>query len=187
MFCTRACGRGVAVPAAASGQTVLTLTDVLARAREQAPQVVSARLALEEARGRVTGASLPAVESGDRRQRWQPAGQQPAIDRPPPRCHADVRAVRSPGGPHRRRHCPTGSGRCHGRGNDARRSPRGCHVVLPGALCRRADTTPRRIRGAGRRHLPDGGSTPSRWRASRSRRQPRPLVARPRARRPRSR
>ena len=45
-------------PAAASGQTVLTLTDVLARAREQAPQAVSARLALEEARGRVTGASL---------------------------------------------------------------------------------------------------------------------------------
>jgi outer membrane protein, heavy metal efflux system len=45
-------------PGVASGQTVLTLTDVLARAREQAPPVVSARLALAEARGRVTGASL---------------------------------------------------------------------------------------------------------------------------------
>ena len=41
-----------------SAQTVLTLADVLARAREQAPQIVSARLALEEARGRLAGASL---------------------------------------------------------------------------------------------------------------------------------
>jgi cobalt-zinc-cadmium efflux system outer membrane protein len=36
----------------------LTLADVLARAREQAPQIVSARLALEESRGRLLGASL---------------------------------------------------------------------------------------------------------------------------------
>jgi cobalt-zinc-cadmium efflux system outer membrane protein len=36
----------------------LTLADVLTRAREQAPQIVSARLALEEARGRLLGASL---------------------------------------------------------------------------------------------------------------------------------
>ena len=36
----------------------LTLADVLARAREQAPQIVSARLALEEARARLLGASL---------------------------------------------------------------------------------------------------------------------------------
>lgn len=36
----------------------LTLANVLARAREQAPQIVSARLALEEARGRLLGASL---------------------------------------------------------------------------------------------------------------------------------
>src|SRR3990172_1338944 len=36
----------------------LTLADVLARAREQAPQIASARLALEEARGRLLGASL---------------------------------------------------------------------------------------------------------------------------------
>jgi outer membrane protein TolC len=35
----------------------LTLAEVLARAREQAPQIVSARLALEEARGRLLGAS----------------------------------------------------------------------------------------------------------------------------------
>jgi cobalt-zinc-cadmium efflux system outer membrane protein len=36
----------------------MTLADVLARAREQAPQVVSARLALEEARGRLAGAAV---------------------------------------------------------------------------------------------------------------------------------
>jgi cobalt-zinc-cadmium efflux system outer membrane protein len=42
----------------AAGQTVLTLSDVLARAREQAPAIVSARLAIEEARGRLVGASL---------------------------------------------------------------------------------------------------------------------------------
>jgi cobalt-zinc-cadmium efflux system outer membrane protein len=39
-------------------QRTLTLPDVLARAREQAPQIVSARLAMEEARGRLLGASL---------------------------------------------------------------------------------------------------------------------------------
>ena len=43
--------------AAAQGRA-LTLAEVLARAREQAPQVVSARLALEEARGRLLGASV---------------------------------------------------------------------------------------------------------------------------------
>ena len=36
----------------------MTLAEVLARAREQAPQIVSARLALEEARGRLVGASV---------------------------------------------------------------------------------------------------------------------------------
>jgi cobalt-zinc-cadmium efflux system outer membrane protein len=36
----------------------MSLAAVLARAREQAPQIVSARLALEEARGRLTGASV---------------------------------------------------------------------------------------------------------------------------------
>ena len=43
--------------AAAQGRA-LTLPDVLARAREQGPQFVSARLAVEEARGRLTGASV---------------------------------------------------------------------------------------------------------------------------------
>jgi cobalt-zinc-cadmium efflux system outer membrane protein len=46
-----------AATAAAQGRT-LTLAEVLARAREQAPQIVSARLALEEARGRLLGASV---------------------------------------------------------------------------------------------------------------------------------
>lgn len=45
-------------PAVARAQTVLTLAEVLARARAQAPQIVSARLALDEARGRLVGASL---------------------------------------------------------------------------------------------------------------------------------
>ena len=35
-----------------------SLADVLSRAREQAPEIVSARLALEEARGRLAGASI---------------------------------------------------------------------------------------------------------------------------------
>jgi cobalt-zinc-cadmium efflux system outer membrane protein len=43
--------------ASAQGRT-MTLGDVLARAREQAPQIVSARLTLEETRGRLLGASL---------------------------------------------------------------------------------------------------------------------------------
>lgn len=36
----------------------LTLADILARARERAPEVVSARLAVDEARGRLAGAAL---------------------------------------------------------------------------------------------------------------------------------
>jgi len=43
--------------ASAQGRS-MTLADVLARAREQAPQIVSARLALEETRARLVGASL---------------------------------------------------------------------------------------------------------------------------------
>jgi cobalt-zinc-cadmium efflux system outer membrane protein len=47
----------------------MTLAEVLARAREQAPQIVSARLALEETRGRLVGASLrfqtnPEIDAG---------------------------------------------------------------------------------------------------------------------------
>jgi cobalt-zinc-cadmium efflux system outer membrane protein len=55
---------------AAIAQTrALTLADVLARAREQAPQIVSARLALEEARSLLLGASLrfqtnPEIDGG---------------------------------------------------------------------------------------------------------------------------
>lgn len=44
-------------PAAADAETLrLTLSDALMRAREQAPRIVSARLALEEARARLLGA-----------------------------------------------------------------------------------------------------------------------------------
>jgi cobalt-zinc-cadmium efflux system outer membrane protein len=46
-----------AVSAAAQGRS-MTLADVLARARQQAPQIASARLALEETRARLVGASL---------------------------------------------------------------------------------------------------------------------------------
>lgn len=48
----------VQVGTAGAQSRPLTLPDVLARAREQAPQIVSARLALEETRGRLLGASL---------------------------------------------------------------------------------------------------------------------------------
>src|SRR5688572_2781784 len=48
------CQAGVA---AAQGR-VMTLPEVLARAREQAPQVVAARLAVEESRGRLAGTSV---------------------------------------------------------------------------------------------------------------------------------
>lgn len=44
--------------AVAAQSRVMTLAEVLARARERAPQIVRARLALEEARGRLSGASV---------------------------------------------------------------------------------------------------------------------------------
>ena len=42
----------------AAQSRVMTLAEVLARARDQAPQIVSARLALAESRGRLAGASV---------------------------------------------------------------------------------------------------------------------------------
>jgi cobalt-zinc-cadmium efflux system outer membrane protein len=45
-------------PARASAQRVLTLAEVLTTARERAPQIISARLGLAEARGRVVGAAV---------------------------------------------------------------------------------------------------------------------------------
>jgi cobalt-zinc-cadmium efflux system outer membrane protein len=58
--CTALALSGVVVlcPIVVLAQPALTLADVLARARAQAPQVVSARLAIDEARGRLLGASL---------------------------------------------------------------------------------------------------------------------------------
>jgi len=53
--CAIACA--FASVAAAQGRA-MTLSDVLTRAREQAPQIVSARLALEETRARLIGASV---------------------------------------------------------------------------------------------------------------------------------
>lgn len=43
---------------ASAQERSLTLADVLALARERAPQIVSARLALEETRTRLVGANL---------------------------------------------------------------------------------------------------------------------------------
>jgi cobalt-zinc-cadmium efflux system outer membrane protein len=54
-LCAVAC---VQTAVANAQDRTLTLTDVLARARERAPQIVSARLALEETRGRLVDASL---------------------------------------------------------------------------------------------------------------------------------
>jgi outer membrane protein TolC len=46
-----------------AAQRTLTLSEALARAREQAPQIVSARLVMEEVRGRLLGASLQFQEN----------------------------------------------------------------------------------------------------------------------------
>ena len=60
----------VCLPGAiASAQRSLTLPEAIAHAREQAPQIVSARLAIDEARGRLKGASIgltsnPEIEAG---------------------------------------------------------------------------------------------------------------------------
>lgn len=55
LVCVAACAK----PCVAQAQSEsLTFAEVLARARERAPQVVIARLALEETRGRLIGASL---------------------------------------------------------------------------------------------------------------------------------
>jgi cobalt-zinc-cadmium efflux system outer membrane protein len=69
--CAGAVWAAVCIQAGSAGaQTrVLTLAEVLTRAREQAPQIVSARLALEETRGRLLGASLrfqtnPEIDAG---------------------------------------------------------------------------------------------------------------------------
>jgi outer membrane protein, heavy metal efflux system len=48
----------ITTTASAQGVT-MTLAEVMARAREHAPAIVSARLAIEEARARLVGASLP--------------------------------------------------------------------------------------------------------------------------------
>lgn len=54
---------------ASAQNRTMTLAEVLARARERAPQIVNARLALEETRGRLLGASLrfqanPEIDAG---------------------------------------------------------------------------------------------------------------------------
>ena len=57
--CTALALAGVSLwSSAASAQTVLTLEEVLSRARTQAPQVIAARMAIEEARGNLLGASV---------------------------------------------------------------------------------------------------------------------------------
>jgi len=48
----------VLAPVSAGAQTTMTLSEALARARQVAPQIVSARLAIDEARARVVGADL---------------------------------------------------------------------------------------------------------------------------------
>src|SRR5262245_49036918 len=54
-----ACATVCVLAGTAGAQTrALTLADVLARARVQAPEIVSGRLAVEEARARLLGASL---------------------------------------------------------------------------------------------------------------------------------
>nr|MBP6704712.1 TolC family protein [Vicinamibacteria bacterium] len=69
-FCLVVCLPGTI----ASAQRSLTLPEALARAREQAPQIVSARLAIDESRGRLKGASValssnPEIDLGAGRRR----------------------------------------------------------------------------------------------------------------------
>jgi cobalt-zinc-cadmium efflux system outer membrane protein len=52
-------------PAVAHAQTMLTLQDVLTRARDASPEVVQARLAIEEARATLAGASIRAQTNPD--------------------------------------------------------------------------------------------------------------------------
>jgi cobalt-zinc-cadmium efflux system outer membrane protein len=52
-------------PSDARGQRVLTLADVLRTARERAPEIISARLALDEAQGRLMGASVRFASNPD--------------------------------------------------------------------------------------------------------------------------
>ena len=75
VVCTALALAGVVsmAPARAEAQRVLTLAEVMTTARERAPQIVSARLGLAEAQGRVVGAGVrpgnPEVDvaAGDRR------------------------------------------------------------------------------------------------------------------------
>lgn len=57
-LCAVVCVHASAGAYAQATARTITLAEVLARAREQAPRIVSARLAVEEARGRRLGASL---------------------------------------------------------------------------------------------------------------------------------
>ena len=56
-LCAAICVQAGVANAQTQGRT-MTFAEVLSRAREQAPQIVSARLAVEEVRGRLIGASL---------------------------------------------------------------------------------------------------------------------------------
>jgi cobalt-zinc-cadmium efflux system outer membrane protein len=73
-FTALAMAGGLTLPALAGAQDVLTLADVLARARADAPAIASARLAIDEARSQILGASVLSpfnpdlgVAVGDRR------------------------------------------------------------------------------------------------------------------------
>lgn len=55
--CAAICGQASLASAQAPART-MTFAEVLARARERAPQIISARLAVDETRGRLLGASL---------------------------------------------------------------------------------------------------------------------------------
>ena len=172
------------VRAAPSGQTVLTLADVLARARERGAAdrqcAAGARRGARPPGRRVRAA---AVEPRARRQRRQPPGQRHAIDRSAARRDPDVRAAGPPRRTDRRRDRPARSGRgaaVEVRTRDVLRDAASC--VLPGAVCRRAGPParppPRSSRGA---ILQTADRRYRAGRPRRPRRQPRARVAGPRA------
>ena len=83
-LCLAVCAAAWLSPATAGAQSVrLTMGDALTRAREQAPRIVAARLPIDEAKGRLLGASQrfqnnPELEAGVGRRGSVPSAWRPA-------------------------------------------------------------------------------------------------------------
>ena len=156
----------------------LTLADVLARAREQAPQIVSARLALEEARG-AAARRIPSVsdEPGDRRGSRQSQRARYSIHRlrggSRPKLRAGCPPVRSDC---RRQRGDRSKLREHRRGHTDG-APLGCLGLLPRSARERADQAAECHARTCGECLRNSRSAVQGWRHRRSGREHRPHVA----------